>query len=131
MDVQIARAIALAAYGDRLDPAGEPAWWHVARVAAHVPKEMAVVAYLHDIVQDNLATFDHLVDHGLTKLEFEALCLLTRDPATETYAFYIRLLETFPGSAGTIARTVRAAELEDDISRQSDMLAMLETGWTP
>jgi hypothetical protein len=131
MDVQIARGIALAAYGDRLDPTGDPAWWHVARVAAHVPKEMAAVAYLHDLVQDNLTTFDHLADNGLTKLEFDALCLLTRDPATETYASYIRLLETFPGPAGTIARTVRAAELEDDISRQSDMLMMLETGWTP
>ena len=131
MDVQIARAIAIATYGDRLDPTGEPAWWHVARVAAHVPKEMAAVAYLHDIVQEDQTTFDHLADHGLTRLEFEALCLLTRDPETETYAFYIRLLETFPGPAGTIARTVRAAELEDDISRQSDALTMLETAWTP
>lgn len=90
---------------------------HARRVAARVnTSDERVVAFLHDAVEDGHATPDEMRDSlGETDL-LEAVRLLTCTPDI-TYMEYIRRIYQADGYAGALARTVKIADLTENLSR--------------
>ena len=58
---------------------------------------------------------DELSAHGLTALELKVLGLLTRRPE-ESYELHVLRIAHAPGAAGSLARAVKLADLEDHLS---------------
>jgi hypothetical protein len=85
-------------------------------VTLGVPAEARVVAALHDVVEDSDTTFEDLERLGLGQVELEAVKLLTRSD-DEPYEDYIERLATAEGPAGELARTVKWADLNDNLGR--------------
>jgi hypothetical protein len=59
---------------------------------------------------------EELLDRGLTHTELEALELLTHVP-TESYELYVLRIARAEGAAGRLARTVKLADLDEQIAR--------------
>lgn len=90
---------------------------HARRVAARVnTADERVVALLHDAVEDGHATPEQMRDTlGETDL-LEAVRLVTHLPGV-TYMDYIRQIYKADGYAGYLARTVKIADLTENLSR--------------
>ena len=56
--------------------------------------------------------------HGVSRVELEALQLLTHRPG-EPYDQYVRRIAAAPGPAGQLARTVKLADLDDHLAHAS------------
>ena len=87
---------------------------HVERVAAAVPPEARPIAFLHDVLERSSTGYAELVEQGLTDIERAALELLTRGDA-EPYEEYIQRIAGADGPAGDLARTVKLADLDDNL----------------
>ncbi|HSD77092.1 MAG TPA: hypothetical protein VLA98_06790, partial [Solirubrobacteraceae bacterium] len=85
------------------------------RVAAAVPPEGAALAWLHDVLEHAASTLEDLRARGLTDVEAEALSLLTRG-GDEGYDLHTLRIAHAPGPAGTLARTVKLADLDDHLA---------------
>lgn len=121
-------------YGDRED---EPYVCHPIRVADQVQGESAkVVALLHDVLEDT----DYDLPDWISTTEKKALYLLTRRSETP-YDSYIRTILEADGPAGDIARCVKIADIQENLSllpnteekqnlqqRYTQALAQLEQG---
>src|SRR2546426_182271 len=114
MDTSVARGIAHSSHLAARDPSGLPVIEHVERVAAMVPEAARSVAFLHDVIGRTSTSIDQLCRQGLTPLEQAALLLLIREPG-ESYELHALRIAWAVGEAGTIARTVKLAELDDDM----------------
>ena len=116
MDAAVARDIAHATHRYSRTRSGEFVIEHVARVAAHVPREAQATAWLHDVLEQHPPMLDELRAQGLSMTEEQALALLTRadDEAYEVYA--LRVAHA-PGPAGRLARIVKLADLDDNMAR--------------
>lgn len=90
---------------------------HARRVAARVnTSDERVVALLHDAVEDGHASPEQMREMlGETEV-LEAVRLLTR-PAGLTYLDYIQRIYQANGYAGYLARTVKIADLAENLSR--------------
>jgi hypothetical protein len=117
MDEFVAREIACRHHAGQYDRAGELLIEHVARVAAAVPAGAQPVAWLHDILERTAVRSAELEADGLNAVERGALELLTRSP-DEPFASYMLRIVHAPGPAGDLARTVKAADLQDHIDRE-------------
>ena len=95
---------------------GEALTRHLERVAARVPPEAAVTAWLHDLGERGTASVHELMARGITPTELAALELLTRTDG-EDYGLYIQRIARADGEAGWLARTVKLAELADHLER--------------
>lgn len=117
MSVVEARELAVSAHGDQRDRDGSPHIDHVARVAERVPKSDAHqrVAWLHDVVEDSEVSIDEL-GHGLPDSEIDAIRLLTYDE-TEPRQVYINRIVLADGRAGSLARSVKEADMLDNLRR--------------
>lgn len=115
--VSEAREIAVREHADQKDRDGSRHIDHVARVAAGVPDadEYQRVAWLHDVVEDSDVALEDLRDK-LSPAEGEALRLLTRDE-TESYMRYVGRIIEAEGEAGVLARTVKQADMLDNLRR--------------
>jgi hypothetical protein len=117
MDELVAREIACHHHAGQRDRAGEPLIEHVARVAASVPPGTRSLAWLHDVLERTAVRPAELEADGLDAVEHSALELLTRSPGESFESYMLRIVHA-PGPAGDLARTVKAADLQDHIQRQ-------------
>jgi hypothetical protein len=117
MDELVAREIACRHHAGQRDRAGEPLIDHIARVAASVPPGARPVGWLHDLLERTAVQPTELEADGLSAVERAALELLTRGP-DEPFTTYVLRIVHAPGPAGELARTIKAADLQDHIERE-------------
>jgi len=90
---------------------------HAAAVASNCPLEARVVAWVHDLPEDGLASLAELARKlSLTATERTALELLTHRESLP-YTDYIEQIARSRGTAGELARTVKRADLEANLAR--------------
>jgi GTP diphosphokinase / guanosine-3',5'-bis(diphosphate) 3'-diphosphatase len=90
---------------------------HGVAVAARVlTSDAKLVALLHDTVEDGVLTGTELseVVQGDVLI---AVVILTRSPRDQSYADYITRIAEAPGCAGALARTVKRADLAENLGR--------------
>ncbi|MGH2914499.1 MAG: class IV adenylate cyclase [Solirubrobacteraceae bacterium] len=118
MSVTVARELAVGAHGDQRDRDGSLHIDHVARVADSVPSDDAHqrVAWLHDVIEDSDLGAEDL-GPVLTAAELDAVRLLTHDPTAESYDDYIARIIDATGTPGALARTIKQADMLDNLNR--------------
>lgn len=102
------------AHKDQVDKSGVPYVFHPYHLAEQMNDEKsAIVALLHDIVEDTNYTFDDLKKAGFDNEIIEALMLMTHDRDVP-YMTYVAAIKQNP-----IARAVKLADLRhnSDLSR--------------
>lgn len=106
--------------GSKVSASGETDHaWRVAQGVASMGCSNAVieVALLHDVVEDGYSTMENLKQlFDLTDSQVMALDAITRREG-EAYFDYIRRLK-----ANAIAKTIKLADLQDNINRCADDL---------
>ena len=115
MEPAVARNIAHYSHGYERDRFGELVVEHVARVAAAVPQDAEVTAWLHDVLEGSDTSPTELRHVGLTAVELAALKLLMRVPS-EVYELYVLRIAHAPGEEGRLARSVKLADLDDHLA---------------
>jgi hypothetical protein len=103
---------------------------HVRRVAAAVPSEARVVAWLHELLEHTQIAEQALLEEGLASDELRAIRLLTRGKGARSNARYLAHLELIAlarGAGARLARTVKRADLADRALNP----AVRDDGWTP
>jgi hypothetical protein len=115
MDATVARGIAQRSHLTDCDRFGSLVIEHVERVAASVPEHARTVAFLHDVVGRTPMSMAELCERGLTPLEQAALVILTREPG-ESYELHALRIAWAGGEAGTVARAVKLADLDDHLT---------------
>jgi ADP-ribose pyrophosphatase YjhB (NUDIX family) len=115
MSVVEARELAVRAHAGQRDRDGSFHIAHVARVAERVPREAPFqrVAWLHDVVEDSPLVLEEL---RLSDAEREAIALLTHD-RPEPYQQYVERIVTAAGQAGDLARSIKEADMLDNLRR--------------
>ena len=117
-----AQIIAELLHKGQVDKAGDPYYLHVCRVAAAMPTEHgAVVAWLHDVLEDTPTTPAMLRRIGVGARAVRDVEMLTRTSG-ETYFGYIRRMAEC-GSDAVLA--VKLADLSDHLERRSAIGASL------
>ena len=109
-----AMKLAFAAHKDQLDKSGIPYVFHPIHLAEQMEsEETAIVALLHDVVEDTEYTLQDIAAMGFPQEVLEALALMTHDEAVP-YMDYVARLKGNP-----IARTVKLADLRhnSDLTR--------------
>ena len=109
-----AMKLAFAAHKDQVDKSGIPYVFHPVHLAEQMEsEETAIVALLHDVVEDTEYTLQEIAGMGFPQTVLEALALLTHDEAVP-YMDYVMQLKENP-----IARTVKLADLRhnSDLTR--------------
>ena len=114
MDPLVARDVARRLHGRQRTRFGELVVEHLARVEAAVPVRAGALAWLHDVMEGSDVTSFELQVYGLTRVELEALGLLTHVGA-ETYELYVLRIARAGGAAGRLAREVKLADLDDHL----------------
>lgn len=109
VDVEKARAFALRAHEGFYDKAGEPYSGHLSRVAERLKDrpEAAVVAWLHDTVEDTGVTLDDIA-REFGKDTASAVEAMTHRP-NEQYMDYVKRAGDHP-----ISRMVKMSDLIDN-----------------
>jgi hypothetical protein len=119
MTVDEAEAFAMKAHDGqfgKFDDAGQPYWWHLARVAHRVRTlDEKVVAWLHDVLEDTETSEADLVAAGATPEQLEAIRLLTRDD----YWAYLTYIGIMVGEGSPLALRVKLADLDDHLRDES------------
>ena len=98
------------------DKAGIPYCFHPWTVAESMETEdSCIAALLHDVLEDTDITMEELRTYGFSEEVYEALALLTHDPAVP-YMDYVKAL-----SGNDIARAVKISDLHHnmDLSRMN------------
>lgn len=128
MTPQFARNFAYSRHRDQLDRAGEPFVGHLERVAASVPPEARAVAFLHDVLEHTGTSAGELTTDGLSAAELDAVELLTRgsDESFEAHALRIAYAK---GPEGTLARTVKLADMADHVAHDPADQPTHPYGW--
>jgi hypothetical protein len=98
MDPLVARDVARRLHGHQRTRFGELVVEHLARVEAAVPVRARALAWLHDVMEGSDVTSFELQVYGLTRVELEALGLLTHVDA-ETYELYVLRIARAGGAA--------------------------------
>jgi len=114
MKLHEAVAMAAEAHGRQLDKRGELYIAHPLRVmakVAHLGEDFAVVAVLHDTLEDTHLTSSDLAYYGLEGDMLDAVVHLTRR-GLESYQEYINRVAL---SNNEYALTVKKADLEDNL----------------
>lgn len=119
-DLERAIAFATEAHAGQVDKLGEPYIDHCIRVMDAVSGPAKRVAVLHDVAEDTAWEAPQIGSRlNLSRDETFALIFLRRRD-DETYAEYIELLasdESAYAVAGDLAREVKVADLQDNLSR--------------
>ena len=88
---------------------------HLVRVAATVGLSARPAAALHDALECTHIGVDQMARAGISELTRLAILLLERDP-DDSYATYIGNIAVATGPEGRIAREVKLADLNDNLS---------------
>jgi hypothetical protein len=115
MTERAARAIAKTVHEGQKTAAGSPVFDHLRRVAAAVPRQARVTAWLHDVLERTDLTIGQLRARGVSPVELSALVFLTR-PQGDDYRFYVQRIADALGPAGALARVVKLADLGDHLA---------------
>lgn len=112
---QVAMRLAERIHIHGTDRYGSPLMPHVRRVAAAVPVEARVVAWLHEVLESSSVSADDLQAAGVGVEELAAIRLLTRDREGDEgdYLAHVALIARAAGDAGRLARIVKRADLLD------------------
>jgi (p)ppGpp synthase/HD superfamily hydrolase len=116
VDADRARALAERLHHGQRDAGGAPLIDHVRRVAAAVPRDARVVAWLHEALEYTSISEEALLTEGLSLDELRALRLLTHDKdarSNTTYLAHVELIARAKGASAGVARTVKRADLAD------------------
>jgi hypothetical protein len=111
-----AQALAERLHHGQRDAGGAPLIDHVRRVAAAVPGEARVVAWLHEVLEYGSASEEVMLAEGLSLDELRVLRLLTRVDSGSSnggYLSHVELIARARGAAASLARTVKRADLAD------------------
>jgi hypothetical protein len=118
MEIAAARSLAHQLHAGRRTRHGDLLTEHLERVAAAVPGDAMVVAFLHDTLEHSALTMAELDACDLTEDERAALLLLTRETGESFEAHCLRIaFARGPGSR--LALTVKLADLDDHVSSRS------------
>lgn len=110
--MNLGKAIAIAANGfkDKTDRSGEPYIMHCIRVMNQMDTdEERIVAILHDVVEDGVATLEELLTQGLSAKMYNALYCLTHNKKDDYLDVYIKRISLNP-----LATKVKLADLRDN-----------------
>lgn len=113
----LARAIeiAAAAHAGQTDKAGAPYISHPLRVALGFirggDEERAIIAVLHDVLEDSDVTAADLRREGFSRAVIDAVEALTRPEGEPYHDFILR------AAANDLARPVKVADLKDNLNR--------------
>lgn len=106
--------IAAEAHAGQLDKTGAPYIAHPMRIMARFLREKhetyAIIAALHDVIEDSDWTLNGLLDEGFSTEIVEAVGVLTRNKR-EPYLTYVERAAKHP-----LARWVKQADLMDNIN---------------
>ena len=130
VDTDHARALADTLHRGQRDAGGAPLIDHVRRVAAAVPREARVVAWLHELLEHTSISERVLLAEGLSLDVLRALRLLTRreeSHSSASYLAHIQLIAGAEGAGASIARCVKRADLADRALHP----AIRADGWSP
>ena len=130
MDADRARALAEALHHGQREQGGAPLIEHVRRVAAAVPGEARVVAWLHEVLEHTSISEQELLADGLSLDDLRALRLLTRgndSPSDASYLAHVELIARARGAGAGVARRVKRADLTDRALRPK----LRVNGWAP
>jgi hypothetical protein len=97
-------------HAGQVDKAGKPYLGHIARVAGEFYDEKAIVALLHDIVEDTDVTPGELLQKGFSKEIVDAVVAITKKE-NESYESFIERV-----GKNKMAREVKIADLEDNMN---------------
>ena len=107
-----ALSIATEAHAGQTDKAGAPYLAHVLRVVYASPAgDAAIVAMLHDVVEDSPWTIEQLAAEGFSPDIVEAVDAMTRREGEDYFDFVGR------AAANPLARIVKRADLLDNMDR--------------
>lgn len=110
-----AEAMARWMHRTQYDKRGTLYIYHLERVADSVSDVACAAAWLHDIVEDTPLTM-RAIRQMFGPDTAEAVKLLTHDSRKRTYFQYIHRIAEADGKAGRIAREVKLADLQDNLS---------------
>lgn len=97
-------------HAGQVDKTGKPYLGHIARVAGELYDEEAIVALLHDIVEDTDVTPGELLQKSFTKEIVDAVVAITKKE-NESYESFIERV-----GKNKMAREVKIADLEDNMN---------------
>lgn len=106
------------AHKNQVDKSGMPYVFHPFHIAEQMPDEdTAIVALLHDVVEDTDYSIVDLEEMGFSKTVTDAISLMTHNE-NAPYLDYIQRIKRNP-----IARTVKLADLKhnSDLSRLNNI----------
>jgi hypothetical protein len=130
LDAGRAQALAETLHRGQRDAGGAPLIDHVRRVAAAVPREARLVAWLHELLEYTAISEETLLREGLPTEELRALRLLTRHQdsrSSTTYLAHIESLARARGPGAGVAQSVKRADLIDRARHP----AIRPDGWSP
>ena len=125
-----ARALAETLHHGQLDASGAPLIDHIRRVAAAVPGEARVVAWLHEALERTSISEEELLSTGLSHDELRAIRLLTRDTNSRSntrYLAHVKRIARAGGAGAHVARCVKRADLADRALNRPTP----SDGWSP
>jgi HAMP domain-containing protein len=125
-----ARAVAERLHLGQQDAAGELVIQHLGRVAARVPANARVVAWLHEVLESTAVPEETLLAEGLSTGELRALRLLVRSGHARddlSYLAHARQIARAVGSGAALARAVKRADVADRITNPE----IRADGWSP
>lgn len=109
-DYQMAYSIAFDAHKGQVDKCGEPYFNHPLRVScAQETNGLAIIALLHDVVEDTPTTLDYL-STKFNDYITDAVEALTHRNNESLQQYYARILKN------SAARTVKIADILDNLS---------------
>ena len=130
LDADRARALAEWLHRGQRDASGALLIDHVRRVAAAVPHNARVVAWLHEVLEHTATSEEALLAEGLSSDELRAIRLLSRKVFSRSHASYLGHVEQIASAEGpgaATARTVKRADLADRMAHPS----IPADGWAP
>ncbi len=130
MDADRARALAERLHHGQRDAGGAPLLDHVRRVAATVPADARVVAWLHELLEYTSIAEEALLAEGLSTDELRAIRLVTHDNnarSNASYLAHVELIAQARGAGAHLARSVKCSDLADRIRKP----AIRPDGWSP
>jgi len=128
MDAFAAEDIARRIHAGQRGRGGRPLVEHLERVAAAVPPPARATAWLHDALETTAVAGEELRAAGLDADELDALALLARMPM-ESYELYTLRIAYAVDEAGSLARAVKLAALDDHLAYDADSPAAPPYAW--